>query len=120
MGGRPQCQSLVSRENGSILKVAEDPTGSIMSTAAGVLRIYDDQRRGIVAQIRLNGYDIRAGVCTVPHGAMRSFRMVTGDLWAPWNIQAPLILCDNKGREAAIKVAALPAEDDSSGLIEFL
>jgi len=91
-----------------------------MSAATEVLKIYDDQRRGIVAVIQLNGYDIRAGVCTVPHGAMRSFKMVTGDLWDQWNVQAPLILCDDEGVVADIRVAALPAAADSSGLIEFL
>lgn len=91
-----------------------------MSAASEVLEIYDGQRRGIVAVIQLNGYDIRAGVCTVPHGAMRSFRMVTGDLWAHWNVQAPLILRSDGGIEAGIRVAALPADADSSGLIEFL
>ena len=91
-----------------------------MTKSSKVLKVYDDQRRVVVAQVILNGYDIRAGETTVPHGAMRSFKIVQGDLWAPWNIQAALILSNDVGQEASVKVAALPADEDGFGLIEFL
>lgn len=91
-----------------------------MGNSSSVLKIYDDQKVGVVAQVILNGYDIRAGETTVPHGAMRSFKIVQGDLWAHWNVQATLILSDDSGQEATVKVAALPADHDSFGLIEFL
>jgi hypothetical protein len=91
-----------------------------MNAISKVLKIYDDQSRVVVAQVILNGYDIRAGETTVPHGAMRSFKIVNGDLWEHWNLQSPLVLSNDEGQEAPVKVAALPADADSFGLIEFL
>ncbi len=91
-----------------------------MSGITQVLKVYSEPKNQLVAHVVLNGYDIRAGVCAVPHGAMRSFRIVSGDLWDYWNVQAPLRISNEAGQEARIKVAALPTDDDSFGLIEFL
>lgn len=91
-----------------------------MNNSASVLKVYDHQKNEMLAQVILNGYDIKAGVTTVPHGAMRSFRIVTGDLWEQWDVQMPLLLCNAIGQEAAVKVAALPVDNESFGLIEFL
>ena len=91
-----------------------------MSTTSEILKVVDNQNSQVVAQVVLNGYDIRAGVCTVPHGAMRSFKIVNGDLWDHWSVQASLTLSNAAGQEAQVRVAALPTEDDSFGLIEFI
>ena len=91
-----------------------------MEKSDKVLKVYDQQKGELLAQVVLNGYDIRAGVTTVPHGAMRSFRIVDGDLWTQWDVQSPLILSNAIGQEAEVKVAALPVDEMSFGLIEFL
>ncbi|MCP4360096.1 MAG: hypothetical protein GY796_18985 [Chloroflexi bacterium] len=51
---------------------------------------------------------------------MCSFKIMDGDLWDEWHNQSHLTLRTTEGKEATIKVAALPVEDDSYGLIEFL
>lgn len=51
---------------------------------------------------------------------MRSFKVVTGDLWDQWRQQGKLVLRHDNGQESAVRVAALPVDDDSFGLIEFL
>jgi hypothetical protein len=91
-----------------------------MKNSDKVLKVYNHQKSELVAQVVLNGYDIKAGATTVPHGAMRSFRILAGDLWAQWNVQESLILSNDIGHEAEIRVAALPVDEASFGLIEFL
>jgi hypothetical protein len=98
----------------------EFSTGSTMSKSERVLKVYDRQRSQVVARVVLNGYDIRAGVITVPHGAMRSFKIVEGDLWNSWDQQTPLIIANDLGQEAPVRVAAIPSDEGSFGLIEFL
>lgn len=73
-----------------------------------------------LAMIMLNGYNIAAGGPLGKTGAMRSFKILRGDLWDEWNIRSDLVLKVEDGREATARVAAHPAEDDSFGLIEFL
>ena len=51
---------------------------------------------------------------------MRSFTIVSGDLWEQWDVQMPLQLQDDTGKSSNIRIAALPVEDDGYGLIEFL
>jgi hypothetical protein len=85
-----------------------------------VLKVYDRYQRQVVAEVIFNGYDIRSGAITVPHGAMRSFRIVEGDLWNYWNQQESLILSNDVGQKAQIRVAALPSDEGGFGLIEFL
>jgi hypothetical protein len=51
---------------------------------------------------------------------MRSFKIVRGDLWDLWNEQTAAILANNNGQETIVKVAALPVDNDSFGLIEFI
>ncbi|MBP6470481.1 MAG: hypothetical protein KBE23_02560 [Chloroflexi bacterium] len=84
------------------------------------LDVYDSKKKQRVARIALNGYDIKAGSLLPASGAMRSFVILDGDLWEPWNAVATLRLRHETGTEVAIRVAALPVEDDGYGLIEFL
>lgn len=73
-----------------------------------------------VARIALNGYNIEPGGPLGMSGAMRSFRIIKGDLWDQWNKQEILVVQGEEHPEAHIKIAALPAEDDSFGFVEFV
>ncbi|MBK9050340.1 MAG: hypothetical protein IPL78_05275 [Chloroflexi bacterium] len=73
-----------------------------------------------VARIALNGYNIDSGGALGMSGAMRSFRIIKGDLWDQWNNQEMLTIRDDEQSEAQIRIAALPAEDDSFGFVEFI
>lgn len=73
-----------------------------------------------VARIALNGYNIESGGPLGMSGAMRSFRIIKGDLWDQWNSQEILLVRGEEHPEARIKIAALPAEDDSFGFVEFV
>jgi hypothetical protein len=88
-----------------------------LSAALDVCDVRSDK---IVARIALNGYDIQAGSLLPSTGAMRSFVLLTGDLWEHWNAVAPLRLRTEAGLSVTVRVAALPVEDDGYGLIEFL
>lgn len=89
------------------------------SNYSPILNVYDSAKQRPIARIVLNGYNIEEGM---PNslGAMRSFKVVQGDLWQQWNEQTAVTLSDDKGQDARIKVAALPVDEDSFGLIEFL
>lgn len=89
------------------------------SNYSPLLNVYISTTQRPVARIVLNGYNIEEGM---PHslGVMRSFKVVQGDLWQQWNEQKVVTLSDDNGQDALIKVAALPVDDDSFGLIEFL
>ncbi len=89
-----------------------------MAELSEVFQVYT--RNKVVAQVVLNGYGIKSGHLLREHGAMRSFKIVKGDLWDYWNVQTPLTIRANDGQQATIKIAALPTDDDSFGLIEFL
>lgn len=85
-----------------------------------ILDVYSKTSKKPIAQIVLNGYNISAAQSLGEQGAMRSFSVDNGDLWDHWARQESLLLHDENGREAPIKIAALPAEEDGFGLIEFL
>jgi len=91
-----------------------------MATLSDVLDVYSKTSKKPIAHIVLNGYNISASKSLGKQGAMRSFSVNSGDLWDPWSLQEALILHDESGRQAPIKIAALPAEEDGFGLIEFL
>lgn len=91
-----------------------------MATLSDVLNVYSKTNKKPIAQIVLNGYNISAEKSLGQQGAMRSFSVDDGDLWDHWSRQEALILHDKNGRKAPIKIAALPAEEDGFGLIEFL
>lgn len=73
-----------------------------------------------IATIILNGYNIAATNLLGQTGAMRSFKMVKGDLWEQWSNQSFLLIRAQTGQEAKIRIAALPTDDESAGLVEFL
>jgi hypothetical protein len=81
--------------------------------------VYDNKDKQL-AEVRLNGHNISPGGPFGRSGSMRSFRLVSGDLWDYWNVQSVLTLRDDDGREARIRIYALPAEDASFGFIEFV
>lgn len=89
-----------------------------MAEVSDVFQVYNKNK--MVAQVVLNGYDIEAGKLLQQHGAMRSFKIVKGDLWDYWSVQSSLVLRSKTGEETAVKVAALPVDEDSFGLIEFV
>jgi len=84
------------------------------------LDVYENQNKTLVARIALNGYDIHAGGIFPNSGAMRSFVLLDGDLWDQWNAVESVTLKNETGAQIAVRVAALPVEDDGYGLIEFL
>lgn len=85
-------------------------------------KVFDPQSRRLVAKVHLNGYNIAPGGPLGQAGAMRSFTVVEGSVQAHWAAQHPLILQEGEveGREAPIRIAALPAEKGAIGFIEFL
>lgn len=87
---------------------------------SSALAVYDSQNEQPVARIALNGYDIKAGSLLPKTGAMRSFVILEGDLWDSWSSVATLRLRHETGMDVPVRVAALPVEEDSYGLIEFL
>ena len=91
-----------------------------MATLSELLDVYSQTSKKPIAQIMLNGYNISVTESLGQQGAMRSFSVDNGDLWDPWSLQEELVLHDENGRKAPIKIAALPAEEDGFGLIEFL
>jgi hypothetical protein len=88
-----------------------------MAQISSAFQVYDKAKKNVVARIALNGYDISAGD---QHGAIRSFKVLQGDLWEQWNQSAPLVLQINETLDTPIRVAALPVDEESFGLIEFL
>ncbi len=90
-----------------------------MKKSPDTLQVYTNKQK-LVANIVLNGYNIEQGGPLGRHGAMRSFMIMKGDLWDAWSAQQPLTLRGDDGQESAIRVAALPVDDDSYGLIEFI
>ncbi|MCA9959703.1 MAG: hypothetical protein KC443_11750 [Anaerolineales bacterium] len=90
-----------------------------MKKLSDVLQVYTDKKK-LVANIVLNGYNIEQGGPIGRHGAMRSFIILDGDLWDEWSSQKMLTIRSGNGNESNIRVAALPVDDESYGLIEFL
>jgi hypothetical protein len=82
--------------------------------------VYHQPKKAAIAQVILNGYNIDRDGSLGSLGAMRSFRIVAGDLWQAWSGQTAVILSDESGQETVVKIAALPTDKESFGLIEFL
>ena len=87
---------------------------------APILNSYHSSPTTCIAQVILNGYNIEQDKSFGTLSAMRSFKIVRGDLWQEWNAQTPVILANANGQEAFIRVAALPVEENSFGLLEFV
>ena len=85
------------------------------------LELVDPQNNQRVATIVLNGYQIGPDGCSLDQpGTMRSFALKSGRLITYWSQQQVLHLRDNAGHTSSVRVAALPAEEDGYGLIQFL
>lgn len=82
--------------------------------------VHDPQTQEQLAEISLNGHSIRSGGPLGNSGAMRSFKIVDGDLWTQWERQVILIIRAGKGKEARVRVAAMPVELGGLGFIEFV
>jgi hypothetical protein len=85
-----------------------------------LLDVYEPAAAKPVAKVVLNGYNIEKDATFGKHGSMCSFRVVDGDLWDTWNAQLLLTLRAPNGKEAVVKVAAMPVDEESYGLLEFL
>ncbi|MCA9936154.1 MAG: hypothetical protein H6662_06780 [Ardenticatenaceae bacterium] len=90
-----------------------------MNKLSDILQVYTHNKQA-VAQIVLNGYNIEKGGALGTTGAMRSFKIIRGDLWEEWAGQQNLLLVSNIGQESEVRIAALPVEEESFGLIEFI
>lgn len=82
--------------------------------------IYEENGTRPLAQVVLNGYNIAAGGPLGRSGAMRSFKIVEGELWEQWNRGVSLQVRAEDGRVARARIAAHPAEEGAAGFIEFL
>lgn len=82
--------------------------------------VFSKENDGKVARIMLNGYNIESGGVFGQSGAMRSFKMVEGDVAKFWSRQEILQIKDDSGNEAKIRVFAIPAEEGGSGFVELL
>lgn len=91
-----------------------------MSANEAIVSVFEKNKQQPVAEIALNGYNIAAGGVFGLSGAMRSFRVVKGDIVPYWQTQTALTIRDEHGEERKIRVFAVPVEADSSGLVEFL
>ena len=87
---------------------------------SAVLSVYLASQKKAVAQVVLNGYNIERNEAPGSPGAMRSFRIIQGDLWDQWNEQTAVILRDADGQDVAVRIAALPVDSASFGLLEFI
>ncbi len=91
-----------------------------MKQNVDTLDIYSPQAATLVARVVLNGYNIHGDGPLGKQGSLRSFALVSGDLWEQWSEQQTLQLQNHQGPSLNIRIAALPVEDDGYGLIEFL
>ncbi len=82
--------------------------------------VFDPRTRKPIAQVYLNGYSIEPGGPLGRSGAMRSFTLLKGSLREQWAVQQLLVLKNEGGREASIRIAALPIEEGEAGFVEFL
>lgn len=87
---------------------------------SAVLNVYLASQKKALAQVVLNGYNIKRNEAPGSLGAMRSFKIIQGDLWDQWNEQTAVILRDEDGQDVTIRIAALPVDDASFGLLEFI
>lgn len=84
-----------------------------------VYQVYSETHQK-VAKVALNGYNIEEGGPLGMHGALRSFKLIQGDLWQEWAAQEALYLHTGADAHTPIRIAAIPVEEDGFGLIEFL
>ena len=92
-----------------------------MGDANNVLAIlYKEDQGKRIASVILNGYNISERASLGNAGAMRSFKLTHGELWDQWSRREELNLMAQDGREARVRIAAHPSDEDSFGLIEFL
>ncbi len=85
------------------------------------VKVYElANRRQPLATIVLNGYNISGSGPLGLNGQMRSFKMVTGNLRQAWAYGQVLSIQDRSGREKTIRIVALPADEHSAGLVEFV
>ncbi len=90
-----------------------------MTSISEVFQVYTHTNQK-VAKVVLNGYHIEEGGPLGLHGALRSFKLLQGDLWQAWAAQESLYLRTGTGVANEIRIAALPADEESFGLIEFV
>ncbi len=90
-----------------------------MTNLSEVFQVYTITNQK-VAKVVLNGYNIEEGGPLGMNGAMRSFKLLQGDLWQEWSAQESLFLRTGAGINNEIRIAALPADEEGFGLIEFL
>lgn len=82
--------------------------------------IFAGDQKTELARIVLNGYNIAAGGPLGLSGALRSFKLLNGDLYPAWINGSQLVVRSEDGRTAAVRIAAYPADKGASGFIEFL
>ncbi len=86
-----------------------------------IVEVYEINRMTTpVAKIALNGHNINAGSVFGRTGAMRSFKVVEGNIWDYWERQEPLRIRDEAGNESMLRIFAVPAEMGATGFVEFL
>lgn len=100
--------------------MVDSETPAVDESLSAVLNIYRSSQKQAVAQVVLNGYNINQDESLGSLGSMRSFKIVRGDLWDEWNEQAAILLEDDHGQKITVRVAALPSDAESFGLIEFI
>lgn len=93
-----------------------------MSEKNTVVNVHENEREEPVAKIMLNGYNIDAGNSFSHVGAMRSFKIITGQeaLMQYWQTQVPLQIDDGLGNRPKIRIYAAPRESGGLGFVEFL
>ena len=91
-----------------------------MSDVNVEVKVFIEPEANSVAKIALNGYNIGEGSVFGRNGAMRSFKVVEGDVWDFWDKQTILTIRDDAGTESKIRIFAAPAQKGASGFVEFL
>ncbi|MBN1314764.1 MAG: hypothetical protein JXA42_04830 [Anaerolineales bacterium] len=82
------------------------------------LTAIDPKTKKPIAQVILNGYNIKAGGPLGGSGPMRSFAIIRGSLYDYWANQVPIMLKHDNGLQVYVRVAALPVERGEMGLFE--
>lgn len=94
-----------------------------MLEEGSALEVREQQNQQTVGYIALNGYHIEAGRLVGRQGKMHSFRIVRGKLpaFVPfWSGQKTLWLCGGHGETVPVRIAAMPVDAQSYGLLEFV
>ena len=82
--------------------------------------VFNKENNERVANVMLNGYNIERGAAGGLFGAMRSFKVLDGDLTDSWSTRQSLRIRNQHGEETTVRIAALPVDEESYGLIEFI